>query len=176
MDPVKVEILPASGDHVAAIAELAGVIWRACFPGMISGEQIDYMLARMYRLERLQEEIVCEGIRYNRLFVGGEFVGFASYGPTARAGEFKLHKIYLHPRLQGRGFGGELLRHCEDEIRRRDGRRVTLNVNRNNTRAIAVYRRHGYVIAESTVTDIGGGFVMDDYVMEKGLGGLRVAG
>ena len=44
-----------------------------------------------------------------------------------------------------------------------------LSVNKHNTRAIAAYRRNGFVIAESVVTDIGGGFVMDDYVMAKNL-------
>jgi ribosomal protein S18 acetylase RimI-like enzyme len=42
-------------------------------------------------------------------------------------------------------------------------------VNKGNARAIAFYRKHGFDIAESVVVDIGGGFVMDDYVMGKEL-------
>jgi hypothetical protein len=42
-------------------------------------------------------------------------------------------------------------------------------VNKRNTRAIAAYQRNGFVTADSVVTDIGGGFVMDDYIMAKEL-------
>ncbi len=47
--------------------------------------------------------------------------------------------------------------------------RLILSVNKRNAQAIAAYKRNGFVIAESVVTDIGGGFVMDDYVMAKGI-------
>jgi ribosomal protein S18 acetylase RimI-like enzyme len=61
------------------------------------------------------------------------------------------------------------LQHCEREIRKSGARRLILSVNKRNARAIAAYQRNGFVIAESVVTDIGGGFVMDDYVMAKKL-------
>ena len=51
------QIVPATGEHLPAIAELAGVIWRACYPGIITPAQIDYMLARMYALDVLRDEI-----------------------------------------------------------------------------------------------------------------------
>jgi len=44
---------------------------------------------------------------------------------------------------------------------------VVLAVNKKNAKAIAAYRKHGFAIRESAVTDIGSGFVMDDYVMAK---------
>ena len=69
-----------------AIAELAGIIWRTCYPGIISHAQIDYMLARMYSPDVLRDEIRSQGIRYDRLLVEDELSGFASYGPTAETG------------------------------------------------------------------------------------------
>ena len=51
------EIVRAQEEHLPAISELAGVIWRACYPGIITHEQIDYMLARMYSLDVLRDEI-----------------------------------------------------------------------------------------------------------------------
>jgi RimJ/RimL family protein N-acetyltransferase len=51
------------------------------------------------------------------------------------------------------------------------GRRLILSVNKRNTKAITAYKRNGFAIVESVVTDIGGGFVMDDYVMDKELAG-----
>jgi GNAT superfamily N-acetyltransferase len=148
---------------------LAGVIWRACYRGIISKEQIEYMLKRMYSIETMREEILREAIRYERLVMDEEFIGFASYGPAGRPETFKLHKLYLHPDRQGRGLGSFLLRHCEREARQGGARSLILNVNKGNTRAIVVYQKNHFRITESVVVDIGGGFVMDDYVMEKEL-------
>jgi GNAT superfamily N-acetyltransferase len=163
------KIVPAMEEHLPAISELAGVIWRACYPGIITLEQIDYMLARMYALDVLRDEIRSQGIRYDRLLLDGTLVGFASYGPTSEPGVMKLHKLYLLPELQGRGLGSCLLQHVEREVRAGAGRRLILAVNKRNARAITAYKRNGFVIVESVVTDIGGGFVMDDYVMAKDL-------
>jgi ribosomal protein S18 acetylase RimI-like enzyme len=84
----------------------------------------------------------------------------------------KLHKLYLLPELHGRGLGSFLMQHCEQEVRAAGAQRLMLSVNKRNTKAIAAYRRNGFAIAESVVTDIGGGFVMDDYVMAKEFRGL----
>jgi ribosomal protein S18 acetylase RimI-like enzyme len=163
-----VQIEPAGESALPAIARLAGSIWRACYPGIISSQQIDYMLDRMYSLEALRREIISGGICYQRLFVAGEFAGFASYGP-AGPDAFKLHKLYLHPEHHGRGLGGSLLQHCEREVRKLGAQRLTLNVNKQNAGAIAFYRRNGFVIVEPVIIDIGEGFVMDDYIMAKQL-------
>jgi GNAT superfamily N-acetyltransferase len=152
-----------------AIAKLAGVIWRACYPGIITSEQIDYMLARMYAPGVLREEIRSQGIRYDLLLVDGKPVGFASYGPASEPGVMKLHKLYLLPEMHGCGLGSRLLQHVEREVRAGAGRRLVLSVNKRNARAIAAYKRNGFVTVNSVATDIGGGFVMDDYIMAKDL-------
>ena len=160
------EIVAAGPEDVAEIARLAGVVWRAHYPGIISGEQIEYMLAKMYDLEVLRREMK-EGIAYVRLLEGGELLGFASYGPEGR--EMKLYKLYVHPQQQRRGLGTASLGHVERGCRERGFATLMLTVNKRNAQAIAAYRKHGFVIREPVMTDIGGGFVMDDYVMEKKL-------
>ena len=52
--PSQIEILPVSEEHLPALAELAGVIWRQHYPGIISHEQIEYMLGKMYALDVLR--------------------------------------------------------------------------------------------------------------------------
>ena len=47
--------------------------------------------------------------------------------------------------------------------------RLVLAVNKRNANAIAAYRKHGFVIGQSVVKDIGRGFVMDDYLMVRSL-------
>lgn len=158
-------ILPAGEEHLPALAELAGVIWRACYPGIISRAQIEYMLESMYSLPNLRAEIRAQNVRFYRVLVGTDFVGFASLGPCGLPGVLKLHKVYLKPEFQHRGLGRRLLRHCQAEAVRGGARRLILAVNKRNTPAIAAYQRAGFAIAESVVTDIGGGFVMDDFIM-----------
>ncbi len=150
-----------------AIATLAGIIWRAHYPDMISAEQIEYMLAKMYALETLRDDLRQRAIRYERLFVGEKLAGFAAFGPEELPQLFKLHKLYLHPAWHGRGLGSLLLAHCECEAGRLGAKRLMLTVNKQNAKAIAAYQRNGFAITHSVMVDIGGGFFMDDYVMMK---------
>ena len=164
-----VVILPAGEEHLPALAELASVIWRQHYPGIISHAQIDYMLGKMYSLETLRNEMRVKGIEFVRLLVDGRFVGFGSFGPTTEPGVIKLHKCYLLPQMHGRGYGSQLLQHCESAARKLGGRKLILAVNKHNSKAVAAYQRNGFSIAESVITDFGEGFVMDDYIMGKDL-------
>ena len=167
--PDRMEIIRATEADLPAISKLAGVIWRECYPGIITHAQIDFMLARMYALDVMRGEIRSKGIHYDCLFVDGKMAGFTSYGPASEPGVMKLHKLYLLPELQGHGLGSRLLQHCEQQARAAGTRRLILAVNKRNAKAIAAYQRNGFVVAESVVTDIGGGFVMDDFIMAKEL-------
>jgi diamine N-acetyltransferase len=161
-------IEPARPEHLAEISALAAVIWRAHYPGIITPEQIEYMLARMYAVDVLRRELE-QGIAWFRALVDDELRGFASVGPAENAGEFKLHKLYVHPDSQRLGLGTALLQACESAARPRGARTLILNVNKRNEKAIAAYLKRGFTIRDSIVADIGGGFVMDDFVMAKTL-------
>jgi diamine N-acetyltransferase len=158
-------IVPAERQHLPEIAALAETVWRAHYPGIISAEQIDYMLGRMYDLAVMGAELA-NGDRYDRLLLEEKLVGFASYGP-AEPKELKLHKLYIHPDHQRCGFGTRLLEHVIAEARQRGFGKLVLTVNKANANAIAAYQKNGFTIRESVVVDIGGGFVMDDFVMER---------
>jgi len=165
---VSVQIINAGEEHLPAIAKLAHLIWHECYPGIITREQIEYMLGKMYSLETLRAELDA-GVHYEQLLVEGELSGFASFGPAEQPDRIKLYKLYLHSVSRGRGLGTALLKHCENEIRKLGARQLTLNVNKHNTKAITLYQRNGFSVVDSIVLDIGNGFVMDDYVMSKSL-------
>lgn len=173
--PFQPRVLPAiTTEQLAEIAALAGVIWRAVYPVIISNEQIEYMLARMYSLPTLFDETRVRNIRFYRLLVEEQTAGFASVGPTTAREVWKLHKLYLRPELHGRGLGRLLLQHCETETQRLGACRLILSVNKRNALALAMYQKNGFAITDSVVTDIGGGFVMDDFIMTKDLCGTNV--
>jgi ribosomal protein S18 acetylase RimI-like enzyme len=166
------KIAPATIDDLPRISALAGVIWRESYPDIICADQIDYMLSRMYDVDVMRREIADEGIHYDLLVISSpedgeeEVAGFVSYGPGAAPGEMKIHKLYLLKAYQGRGLGSTMLKHTIDRARNAGYASVILNVNKYNERALATYRRHGFTTREAVVVDIGGGYVMDDYVMQ----------
>jgi ribosomal protein S18 acetylase RimI-like enzyme len=55
-----------------------------------------------------------------------------------------------------------------EDLCRRDGLpKIWLTVNRNNSNSIKTYESLGFVKSRTQIADIGEGFVMDDYIMEK---------
>jgi RimJ/RimL family protein N-acetyltransferase len=60
-----------------------------------------------------------------------------------------------------------MMNYIFDEARKIGKKRVYLTVNKHNNHAIDVYKKIGYSVADTAVTDIGGGYVMDDYIMER---------
>ncbi len=137
---------------------------------MISLEQIEYMLARRYNDEAMRAATERDQVTYELLLNEGNAVGFTAHGPTEQPGEWKLHQLYILPQWQGRGFGGGLMDHVEAVARQRGRSVVVLTVNRRNERARAAYERRGYRVRAEACVDIGGGFVMDDFVMTKVVG------
>jgi GNAT superfamily N-acetyltransferase len=154
----------AAGD-VDAMCALAAEIWRAHYPAIISVAQIEYMLAQRYVPALVREELERGDLWWDQLLVNEEMTGYSSYFLTRHAGEIKLDKLYVHPDHQRRGYGGMLLDRVITVARAYGCEKLVLAVNKSNRNAIAAYEKHGFRIAESVVKDIGGGFVMDDYIM-----------
>lgn len=162
-----IAIAPVSADDVGAIAALARVVWQDAYPAIISQAQIDYMLEQRYNAQRLLDELATPGLWWDRATVDGALAGFAATQLTAAPGEMKLDKLYVDPARQRLGLGGALIAHVAARARREGCATLILAVNKQNARAIAAYRKHGFAVRESVRVDIGGGFVMDDFIMER---------
>lgn len=160
-------ILPLEAEDVEQLAALAREIWYAHYPAIITTAQIEYMLAQRYGLDVVRGELNREGLWWIKLMVAGEMAGFASYFLTGAAGEMKIDKLYVHPRHQRRGHGARMIGYIGTVAHRQGCDRLVLAVNKHNRSAIAAYLKHGFHIADAVVKDIGDGFIMDDYVMQK---------
>jgi diamine N-acetyltransferase len=154
-------------ERLGRVEKLARAIWPVCYGGILSAGQIGYMLERMYAVQRLSAEQGAEGVEFVLMWEGEEAVGFAGWGPAGEKGVCKLHKLYVLPSWWGRGLGGALLEHVSARAAAAGYEAMRLNVNKFNERAIAVYRRKGFVTVGEVVVEIGSGYVMDDYVMEQ---------
>ena len=153
------------------LVALACEIWRAHYPAIIGGAQIEYMLAQRYDPRVVREELGRDGIWWDKLMAGGEMAGFASYFLTGIAGEMKLDKLYVHPRRQRHGYGGRMIARACEVAQAQRCTRLVLAVNKGNRGAIDAYLKHGFRVESAVVKDIGGGFVMDDYIMVKPVAG-----
>ena len=164
----QVTITRLSESDIDMLIPLAYRIWHAHYPGIITVEQIDYMLKRGYTRQVILEEMNSQAVIWLSIKSGGAMIGFASLGPYA-VNTMKLHKLYLLSDFHGAGIGAHALAEVEQIARDNAAARLVLNVNRYNTRAIRAYERAGWHVVEEVVVDIGNGFVMDDFVMAKQL-------
>lgn len=163
------EILPVEPGDVERIAVLAREIWLAHYPGIIGIEQIEYMLRQRYDPSLIRTELKRGDLWWDKLLLGGETIGFSSYFLTGEPGEMKLDKLYVRQDHQRQGYGGRLIGRAGAVARAQGCSRLVLAVNRGNRNAIAAYGKYGFEIKGAVVKDIGGGFVTDDYIMEKRL-------
>jgi ribosomal protein S18 acetylase RimI-like enzyme len=161
-------IRSASEAEIPALRALAERVWRVSYAEMLTPAQIDYMLAWMYAQETIAREMA-EGVIWETAWLGGERVGFHSCTLDAAEQRLKLNKLYVLPEQQGLGLGHQLLARVHALAVQRGVRQVWLQVNKQNARAIRTYERNGYVVERSAVFDIGGGFVMDDFIMTRAI-------
>jgi GNAT superfamily N-acetyltransferase len=155
---------PATTTDIELIQTLAREIWDECYPAIITQAQIDYMLGRMYAVDTIRAEMG-GGIRYE-IIVGEERPrGYLAWS-VAGDGTGWLHKLYLGRQWRGRGAGQVALAQVIENVRAAGARTLRLYVNKRNRPALRAYERAGFQTVDSVVTEFGGGFVMDDYVME----------
>lgn len=157
----------ATASDIPVLRELAERIWRAYYPPIIGLEQIEYMLGWMYSHETIHREL-SEGVVWELGETSDGPIGFLSI--TLETGEqAKLNKLYLLPELHGRGLGAQMIVRACIIAAELGARELSLQVNKNNERAIRAYERAGFQRVREAVFEIGGGFVMDDYVLAKAL-------
>ena len=166
---MSVIVAPLAHDAVESLCTLAARVWRQHYPPIIGAAQTEYMLTQRYRPDVIRAELERDDTWWDVAYESDTMIGFASCLIAGADSEVKLDKLYVDTSRQRKGYGGLLIRHACERATRAGYRRMILAVNKLNRTAIGAYRKHGFEIREAIVKDIGGGFVMDDYVMEKPL-------
>jgi len=162
-------IRPLEPRDFATVAALARTIWLAHYTTMITQAQIEYMLGGRFAPENLRRYLGAHDRWMDVLEAAHGLIGYCSYALTPAPGELKLEQLYLLPDLHGRGLGKRMLDHVERRAAELGCRVLVLQVNKRNEKAIKAYRRAAFSVREEVVVDIGQGYVMDDYIMEKRL-------
>ena len=152
-------------DSIPLLASLASSIWHEYFPCILSESQIDYMVDRFQSEHAMRSQISEKGYRYYFIVSEGDIIGYTGLVPEGDV--LFISKVYLEKEHRGKGLGTQAIK-CIFDICSKEGfRSAYLTVNRGNAKAIRAYERNGFKAVRTQVTDIGNGFVMDDYVMEK---------
>ena len=161
-----VSIKVASIEDIPAIVKIAYDTWFVTYQDVISQAQIEYMFGEMYTPESIYKQMDFYKHTFLILYQAEMPIGFASYGKLEEPiNTYKLHKLYLLPSEQNKGFGRILLNEVGKEVTGLGADYLHLNVNRKNP-ALSFYEKLGYEIIE-TVDIPFAEFWLNDYVLAK---------
>ncbi|HXX80760.1 MAG TPA: GNAT family N-acetyltransferase [Thermodesulfovibrionales bacterium] len=152
--------------QIEIVGSLAEEIWTEHYIPIIGKAQVDYMLDRFQSKESISEQIR-SGFLYFLIKEDNRFIGYIGVQP--KGDELFLSKIYIQYSERGKGFGKKAIQFIERLAKERGLRKIVLTVNKNNRVAIEAYEKLGFINLGSVIQDIGSGFIMDDYKMEKNL-------
>ena len=151
-------------DQMKIVESLAKEIWTEYYTPIIGRQQVDYMLDRFQSRQAIAGQIK-EGVLYFLIRTADAFIGYIAVHP--KEDELFLSKIYVRSTERRKGYGRKAVRFAESLAKERNLSRIVLTVNKNNVSSIKAYEKTGFKNAGSIIQDIGNGFVMDDYKMEK---------
>lgn len=165
-----ITISEATINDIKQIQNIVHITWPITYGEILSNEQLDYMLDLFYSDEALtlqynkKEQLfymIYEDQTDNIGFIGIEH----NYMGKAVT---KIHKIYLLPETQGKGIGKKVIDEIGILALKNNSKTLLLNVNRFNT-ALGFYKKIGFEVIDEVNIEIGNGYLMEDYVMEKPL-------
>jgi ribosomal protein S18 acetylase RimI-like enzyme len=159
-------IRPADNNDIPLIRKLTYLVWPQTYREILTDEQIDYMLEMMYSPASLQKQMEEES-HFIIISQDNKPVGFASYQLINKL-TGKLHKIYVVPTGQKTGAGRSMLHYVMKSLKEMGAKAIQLQVNRNNN-ARFFYEKEGFKVIEEADFDIGNGYYMNDFVMERKL-------
>lgn len=149
--------------QIGELCQLAEEIWRQHFTSIIGEGQVEYMLDRFQSETAIAGQLE-DGYEYYRFLYKHEYIGYI--GIHREEKKLFLSKLYLKKDYRGRGFARQAYTFIQEIARKEGLRSIYLTVNKENFTTIAVYERMGFVTVDKQKADIGGGYYMDDYIME----------
>ncbi len=152
-------------EQIETVARLAEEIWHEHYDSIIGKDQADYMIEHFQSCEAIRDQISQNGYEYRLMRSPGGYNGYLAYRMDPDS--MFLSKLYIAKRFRGRGYARTALDHLEEICRNNGVHRICLTVNRHNEGSIRAYEKLGFVRTGTQRADIGAGYVMDDFLMEK---------
>ena len=151
---------------IKIVVRLANEIWREHFTPIIGIDQVEYMLEKYQNLQAINSQIDSGWIYYMFKF-NDEFVAYTALVAEPNNKKLMLSKVYVKKETRGKGIGAFILNFIESKYKNYGYKLLWLTVNRFNKDTIKWYIHHEFVATDKVKKDIGGGYFMDDYIMEK---------
>lgn len=152
--------------QIHTVVTLAVQIWSEYYPAIIGQPQVDYMLQHFQSASAIAAQIQQEQLQYYLIESDAEAVGYLAVQPREDNSLF-ISKLYVRGDKRGHGHARTAVEFAASLARILDLTKLSLTVNRHNTLALQVYTHLDFIQVGSVLGDIGGGFVMDDYRLEK---------
>ncbi len=157
-----VKLIKAHNNDFSKITSLAKTIWHQHYINIISIEQINYMLDKMYSEKSLVEQTSILNHLFYFIEYNNNHVGFISFNENEPY-NWHINKFYILQDVATNGIGtlsfNALLKLISPKT-------ITLTVNRKNYKSINFYFKNGFKLKAVKDFDIGNGFVMEDFIME----------
>lgn len=158
------EIKTANSSDAALLESLAKEIWTQHYVNIITMAQITFMLEHFQSKSAIQKDLEY-GAVYDIAYFDDQPCGYSATMPDETG--LYLSKLYVKQSCRGQGVARALMSRVDKRAKSAGLSRIWLKCNKRNTNSLAAYERLGFTVAYDCVTDIGGGFVMDDYALEK---------
>ncbi len=155
-------------DELQALVAVAKKIWNEYYLGILSKEQIEYMVEEFQSYDAIKEMIQDCGFRYYLAYEDDVLIGYmgACPEPLDKPETMFLSKLYLDASARGKGYASALFNKAVEWCKDLGLNRNYLTCNKQNQHSLDVYLKKGFKIVASAESQIGHGFIMDDYVME----------
>ena len=150
-------------ENIPALAQLAHEIWFEYWKTLLSPEQIKYMVEKFQSENAIRSQYNNERYTYWFIDLNGENIGY--FGLSEQTDYLFLSKLYIKKDFRSQGFGHKAFDEIKKIAAEKHYNEIQLTVNKYNSNTIAAYKKWRLEIIDAVVTDIGSGFVMDDYIM-----------
>jgi len=153
-----------SAPQITAVEKLAYEIWNEYYPPIIGHDQVDYMLETFQTAKAILKQIQ-QGCRYFILKENETLLGYMAVEKQDCC--VFLSKLYVLKDARKKGYAKEALLFLKEYAKEEGLISISLTVNIHNYIAINTYQKLGFTKQGSIIQEIGNGFIMDDYKMEK---------
>ena len=154
-------------EDIEEFAKLAYEIWHEYWVELLSPEQINYMVEKFQSKNAVINQIKNENYIYFYIKSDDEKVGYI--GMSHKEDYLFLSKLYIKKEFRHKGIGTKAFEFIKDYGKSSNYDKIVLTVNKQNLNTIKAYDKWGFKTIDAVVTDIGQGFVMDDYIMQYDL-------
>ncbi|GAA4810642.1 GNAT family N-acetyltransferase [Litoribaculum gwangyangense] len=162
-----IDIIPAKNQKdYLMIERLADIIWREHYISIISLEQIEYMLEKYNSVKAITQK-AHQGTLFYYMNYQNTPAGY--FAIEIKPDYLYVSKLYVLSEYRGNKIAKKTMLFAESMAKEQGKKSIKLHVNKYNANSISAYKKMGFVNSESVVTDIGCGFIMDDYLMIKQL-------